>query len=316
MGYFTTNYIFIYKYMPDPFLLGPITSGAPFMIASVQGTNQPAILNTYPSENGTISYYWELSLDTLNGSTGIPVFSSSGVANNTTIIDSINGGGIGFDSDGVTIINVTDPRPINLSQTTFATWWPPDTFLSGIPYTILNGSGATGSIVSACTGCPPACTGCPTIPADNIVILPVNWYFNCTSSGQYNSITDPLASITSWYCVFDPSNDICSGVDTPSGGWTNLPDCQAGIVYRYCLNGKVCGDTNCNGPCSLIYYDCDSSSGNFTCKFDVTKYFEDTKWYETPYFIGSAVGLLVLIIIVMIVVFVLIRNTKEAREKL
>lgn len=290
--------------MSIPFLLGPVSTGASFMLVSIQN-NQPNILNGFPFGGGII-YYWESNLSTVLGGTTLGIFIAEGSLNSLTLTDTTNGGGIAFRSDGVTIGNAAQPAQIMLKQSTFANFFPPNILLSMPIYTISNSSGATASILTTNSG-----TG-PTILADNIIILPVLWYFNCTSSGKFDTINTPLNSVINWFCLVNPDITGCAGISIAKSGWTNLPDCLNGINYDYCLAGQICGTNNCNGPCSVVYDDCDFESGTFTCIFNPLEFFTQTQWWATPYFIGSVVGIVVLIIIVILVVIAMSREGKVA----
>lgn len=287
-----------------PPLIGPIDTGSSFMIASIQN-NIPFILNGTPFQTGLL-YYWESNLTTILSSTNLGIFTAQGTLDSLIITDTVNGGGISFRSDGTTIGNAIIPATIKMSQPLFTNWFPPDIFLSAVIYSIFNSSsGATATILTA----PPGTGGTgPTIPANNIIILPVLWYFNCTQSGSYDIINQPLSSIINWFCIITPGNTGCIGIDIAKGGFTNLPDCIIGNNYAYCPTGDICGNNNCNGPCSVIYDDCNFSSGTYICAFDPEKFFSDTRWWLSPYFIGAVIGIIVIIIILIIVTFAVARH--------
>lgn len=289
-----------------PSLIGPIDSGSSFMIASIQN-NIPFILNGTPYQNGLL-YYWESNLTTISSSATLGVFTAQGTLDSLTITDTVNGGGIAFRSDGVTIGNATSPATIKMSQSLFANWFPPDIFLSAVIYSMLNDNGTTANILTAIPGT--GGTG-PTIPANNLIILPILWYFNCTQSGSYDIINQPLNSIINWFCIVTPSNAGCAGINITKSGFTNLPDCTVGNNYTYCPVGDICGNKNCKGPCSVIYDDCNFSSGNYVCVFNPANFFADTKWWESPYFIGVVVGIIIIIIIIIIVIFAVVRHGKN-----
>ena len=296
--------------MSIPSLLGPIDTGDSFMITSIRG-GQPFVLNGAPFENGLV-YYWESNLDTIVASTTLGVFRAQGTIDALTIMDTINSGGIAFRSNGTTIGNATVPATLKMQQPNFANWFPPDIFLSSVPYTILNSSGVTANVLTAVPGT--GGTG-PTIPANNIIILPVLWYFNCTSSGAYDVYNQPLATLVNWFCVVTPNNPGCTGIVLTDSGWTNLPDCMVGNSYTYCPVGDQCGTDNCKGPCSVIYDDCKFSAGsNYVCVFDPEKYIADERWWTSPYFIGGVVGLIVIAIILIILVFAVARHGRNVSE--
>lgn len=292
-----------------PPLLGPVSTGSSFMIASIRN-NVPYILNGFtPSGQSSISYYWESNLATIDTSTKMGVFIAQGTLGSMILKDTINSGGIGFASDGVTIGNSALPGNVKMSQPLYANWFPPDIFLSAVTYTMYNASnGATAQIHTA-----PSLTS-STVPANDIVILPVWWYFNCTSSGSYQYINEPLNSVANWVCLAATGTTGCSGLSIASGGWTNLSDCMVGNKYTYCTSGNICGNSNCKGPCSVIYDDCNFSSGNYVCVFDPKKYFTDTKWWESPYFIGAVIGIIVIITILLLVTIAVSRHGQKTNK--
>lgn len=289
-----------------PPLLGPIETGASFMIASIRN-GTPYILNGFrPTGQSGISYYWESNLAVIEASTQMGVFTAQGTLDSVILKDTINGGGIAFAADGITIGNAALPTNIKMSQPLYANWFLPNIFLSSVAYTIYNTNGATGQIHTAPT------LSSNSIPANDIVILPVLWYFNCTSSGSYDAISRPLNSVVNWVCLAEPGATGCSGLNLASGGWTNLSDCNVGNKYTYCPNGKTCGNDNCKGPCSVIYDDCNFSSGDFVCVFNPENFFNDTKWWESPYFIGIVIGIVIIIIILLVVVIAVARHGMRA----
>ena len=286
-----------------PPLLGPIDTGSSFMIVSLQN-NIPFVLNGFlPSGRTNISYYWESNLNVINSSATLGIFVAQGTVDSVTIRDSTNGGGIAFETDGVTIVNAITPANMKISQPFYANWFPPDIFISAVQYTMQNvTSGATAFIHTNTSA-----TG-TTIPANNIVFLPILWYFNCTNSGTYDLINQPLSSVVNWFCLADPKISGCDQISLAPGGWTNLSDCNVGNKYTYCAVNNICGNNNCKGPCSVIYDDCNFNQSNYVCVFDADKFFADTQWWESPYFIGAVVGIIVIIIIILIIIFAVARR--------
>lgn len=289
--------------MSIPLLLGPVDTSTPFMFASIQNS-QPYILNGAPLNSGII-YYWEPNLSTISASQNLPVFTASGSLNSLLLIDTVNNGGVAFRADGVTLGNATEPVGVNMSQSMYANWWPPDILLSRAIYTITNPSGSTAQVLTSNSG-----TG-TTIPANNLIVLPVFWYFNCMSNGNYDVINQPLDSAVNWVCTVNSGVTGCTGLSITPTGWTNIADCNNGANYTYCPTAQTCGNSNCNGPCSVIYYDCDYNSGNYSCVFDASKYIADTQWWTSPWFIGIVVGSVLLILILIIIIFAVIRHGRK-----
>jgi hypothetical protein len=293
--------------MSIPFLLGPVDTQDSFMLASIQNGN-PYVLDAAPLGSGVI-YYWNSG----SGPTGLdafgilPVFTANGTTDALALSDSTNGGGLGLRSDGVTLGNAPSPLALNWSQPDFATWQPPDVLLSRVQYSVLNSSGATTQILTGPTG------NAPTIPADNVIILPVIWYSGCTQSGStvniQAEINQPADSIENWFCLVNSGITGCTGAALIQSGWTNLTDCVNDINYDYCPTGSTCGSDNCNGPCGAVYEDCLlGTNSNYECIINPEAAFADTAWWKSPYFIGAVIGIVVLILVIIFVIFILVRK--------
>jgi hypothetical protein len=281
------------------------------MIVSLQN-GIPFVLNgaTIP---GGIAYYWESNLSVIVNGSRFGVFTAQGSLDAVTVSDSINGGGIAFRSDGITIGNAVSPPMIKMSQSQFANFFPPDIFLSMAIYTIFDPAGGTAQILTQ----PPGTGGTGgtgevglTIPANNLIILPVLWYFNCMTSGgttTFDRINEPLNSVINWFCVANPGTTGCSGIMVANNAWTNIPDCSNGVHYMYCPVDQNCGNNNCNGPCSVSYDDCTFSSGTFVCVFDANKFFSTTQWWQSPYFIGAVIAIILVIAVIILIIYFLNR---------
>ncbi|MEM5804079.1 MAG: hypothetical protein QW350_05095, partial [Candidatus Aenigmatarchaeota archaeon] len=93
------------------------------MIVSIQNS-KPYFLNAIQTNN-KLYYYWESDLSKIkDGRMGIFITIGSSI-NNITIIDtnSNNSGGIGFDTDNLTIMNVSKPSAIKINQSVYANWY-------------------------------------------------------------------------------------------------------------------------------------------------------------------------------------------------
>ena len=285
--------------MSIPLLLGPVDTGSSFMIVSIQN-NQPFFLNGSPF-NGGIIYYWESNLQIALTSSTIGIFSAEGTVDALKLTDQQNSGGMSFRADDITIGNADEPLAIKFIQTAFANWFPPDVLLSRAVYTIVNGSGATARIFIT-----PSPTG-PSIPANNIIILSLLWFFNCNPQ-TFQELKTPTDTLGNWFCVVNSSLTGCTGGTSPllvtRSGWTNLNDCNIGDDYTYCPAGQICGNSNCKGPCSVSYYDCDFESNNYVCVFDPNKFLPGTEWWNSPYFVGAMVAIVISIVIFVIVALI------------
>ena len=282
--------------MPEkvPSILGPVTANDSFLIVSLNSGN-PEILNGATHDSGII-YYWESSLSTVAQSAKLPVFVYSGESDAIKISDQNNKGGISFRSNGVTIGNADEPVEIQLDQSSYATWNPPNNLLSAVTYTLKNSNGTTGQVFTKPD------VNSDTRAATNIIILPTVWYLNCTADGMYSSTTIS-SSILSWFCAVNSNISECKDQELATSGWTVVDDCIIGDKYRYCLPDSHCGDQNCKGPCPSDADDCTyrKSDKSYFCKFDPARFFNDTKWYDSPLFFGTIAGLLVLAILVFLI---------------
>lgn len=289
--------------MSIPSIIGPIETGESFMITSIQN-GDPFVLNSVRATGptGSIRYYWESNINEIATNDSMGIFTAAGTIDDLTIHDSKNRGGIGFIPSSTIVTHTSTPAQIIMEQSSFADWFPPDIFLSAVTYTMYTPAGATATILTGVTGM-------DVIPADNLIILPVVWYSNCTSNGRYEFINVPLKSLINWFCLVKPGITGCDSIQLESGGWTNLPDCTAGVNYTYCPTGTTCGNSNCNGPCPSIEYDCTLSNNNYVCEFDIRKFFSDTEWWQSPYFIGAVIAGILIIVIIIILIYVLGRRT-------
>ena len=288
---------------------GGIKAGDSFLLVTTltnAGTTTPAILNAAANGNGFI-YYWETNIAIVLSSTIMPVFTATTTVITTgtnqppalLIVDTINGGGVGYRQDGVTLGNALQASPIIISNPTFAPWSDPYVLLANIPYSITTSTGASARIFLGNT------VSSSTFPANNITILPVTIYGNCP---QCASITDPHGAAANWYCLNNPQGVVCGDVTTLNPTWTSLSDATSKLTYSYCPTGQLCGNAGCRGPCVQNYDDCNPSGSTFTCVINTERYLTTVKWYESPYFIAAVIFILVMIVLVIIVVIVVIRR--------
>lgn len=287
--------------MSDLFLEGPITTGASFMMVSIQNNNQPYFLNATGS-TGSIIYYWE-KISTPDIPPSIGIFISYGTVDNITITNSNTKGYVGFDNNNA-LINITTNIPFKIIQNQYATWNDPNIFLSGAIYTIAKADGTPANIYtdSNITN---------TIPANNIIILPFNWYFNCTNSGAYNSISDSSSSLTQWACSVNSTLPLCENTTVIPQAWTNINDCIIGNSYIYCGVGQSCGTNDCNGPCNQKCTDCKFANNTYNCNINDICLTKNTKWWTSPYFIGGIIGLGVLLIVIIIAIVAVSHHGKK-----
>jgi len=264
-------------------ILGPVTS---FFITSIQN-EKPNVLNAVKKDSGII-YYWESDASALSQIT--PVFAAVASGDNYIINDSTNMGGIGFRTDGVIGHAETGPA-IDISNSRYEKW---EDLLSNILYTIKE----DGKVSKIFTDSDEK----HTIKSDNLMLLPTSWYTHCSSTDPGLKIASAAQSLANWFCVVDSSSSACSAVsETISSGWTTLNECQVGVNYDYCLTGKYCGDSNCNGPCQDSGV-CEYESTKYVCMADPQKF----KFFTSPIFI--AIIFLVFIMGMFVVAF---RHTRK-----
>lgn len=267
--------------------IGPVTTGASFMFGSLQN-GIPYLLNGASYNNGII-YYWESNYQTISNSTKIPLFSASGSLSSLILKDGTNDGGLSFRQDGVTIGNANPPTNVTMTQTVYANWTYPDLFLASATYSIFNPSGVLAQVLTNNSG-----TG-PTLPADNIIIIPGTYYYNCTST-SYKQNTQIQKSIKNWFCSI---NTIYCNDWTLVTGWTELNDCTIGFEYPYCPLNTYCGSIDtCKGPCSPSTNRCTFNDNNYICRQSLS-----TNWLSSMYFLIAIVFIGFLIVMGMILLF-------------
>jgi hypothetical protein len=277
--------------------IGPITVGASFMFVSIQN-NIPYILNGVSYDNG-ISYYWESDYGIISKSPTIPVFSASGSLSSLKLKDSTNGGGLSFRQDGVTIGNSNTPSTIIMSQNTYANWDYPDIFLANITYSMTNPSNTPAQILITNSG-----TG-PTIVADNIIIIPGAYYYNCTSTTCKQN-TNIKTSISNWFCSVNTT--YCNNKPFVTG-WTELDDGSIGFEYPYCPINSYCGSIDtCKGPCSASIDTCVFSNDNYICKLSPSASL-NTNWISSTYFLIAIVALGFFIVMGIILLFYIMKKS-------
>lgn len=294
-------------------VLGGIKAGDAFLMVSMLTNNStpiPAVLNAAANGNGFI-YYWETDMAIALSSTLLPVFSATtsvsndGKQTNFLLKDTINGGGMGYRSDGITLGNALQPSPITIANPTFALWSDPFVFLANVPYSITN-AGRSALIFLGNT------PTYPTFPANNIIILPTTIYGNCP---QCATISDPHVAVANWWCLQDPQGPLCGSVTTLNPSWTSLSDASDKLDYKYCTTGNLCGTGACRGPCTATYDDCNPSGSTFACVINPERYITTVKWYESPYFIAAMIFILVMIILVIIVAIVVVRHIGQSASE-
>jgi len=284
--------------------IGPITNEDSFMIVSIFNSNPYALtaVTGYFGATGTtgLGYQWETPGTGFTGTVG--VFTASATGSNMIVTDSANSGYIGFNS--LNVVNVSSPTQLSITQTRYTNWDPPNLFLANVEYELSN-PGTTGNNTGLIQ------IGKGLTGATNLMFISTKWYYSCTS--EITSTNNANDTLITWACNVK-GNPNCPQTFLPSG-WTNIPDCNNAIFYNYCGTGTYCSNTNCNGPCPATYDDCDYSSNQYSCKLDPEKYFKDTKWWESWYFIGSIVALSIIMIILIVVVIAVLKMHKKKEEE-
>jgi len=314
---------------------GGIKAGDSFVLATVltnNGVQTPAILNAAPSGNGVI-YYWETNIFVVVSSNRMPVFSATTTVEDTTtnasaedgnggnttgdsggpivtsllLKDTINQGGLGYRSDGVTLGNAVTASATRITNPTFAPWGDPYVLLASVPYTITNPSGATARIFLGNTNTS------DTFPATGIIILPVVVFGACLPNGMCAQFSDPHDMVANWYCLTSPQSLFCGNVDDPlNPTWTSRSDANSRLTYSYCPVNRLCGDNGCRGPCENNYDDCNPNNNTFSCSINTGRFIATSQWYQSPYFIAAVIFVLVMIIIVIIVAISLARKVGQS----
>lgn len=287
--------------MTDFFIIGPIERNDSFLIIS-EIDNKPAIL-TGKKVNEKFEYYWDnnLTIEALQ-ELKIIVFTGNGTTPKLTYQDTINGGSLGS-VEGI-LSNVALSQEIDTEQSQFATWFQPTILLTGGEYTFENVSIYKDSSITT------------TVKAEKLQFLPLAWYGR-ENDGSCVIPNRPVTTIINWICNEPNPPAACEQQQIFNQAWTRLSECNENLRYQYCPSGKICGNDNCNGPCTAIYYDCNYDTGNsqFVCDFDPEKFFTDTKWYENPYVIGFVIGIIVIVIILVVILIIVGNSFKKKKYK-
>lgn len=136
-----------------------------------------------------------------------------------------------------------------------------------------------------------------TCESIKILALPSVFYL-CGSCGSNSDPTVPITIEGCWISdSFSSQPDICP--QNAAESFTDLPDCQNGIWYRYCNNNTECSK-GCKGQCSNgLACTYDGSIPGFKCEQPQT----EKPWYQQEWFIALAVGLFILFILMLIIIF-------------
>src|SRR5690606_24269366 len=134
------------------------------------------------------------------------------------------------------------------------------------------------------------------VSSENIYLIPIGLFTNCTSNGNYDYLNSPLSVSLNWICNLNKESEDCPE-DIINLAWTTLNDCQEGNEFHYCLNNEICGNKNCNGPCSNINDNCQLFD-NYQCQ---ANYQINKSIWQSPIFII----LFIITIIMIIIIFLL-----------
>lgn len=293
--------------MAENFVIGSIQTQQGFLWTAFSD-GKKLILDSIKNKQGEINYFWNPNyLNDTKVLSSIPIFSvrsgkTDGQNNALKIIsvyfdDLLNSGGIGFLSSSSIIINQKNSAEISpVSVPSLTTWFLPTILLSNASYEFQTTSNIKISIYKDST--------LKDVVQYPVILLPITWYGNCNGD-KYDVVNTKEGTVLNWTCNVSDPPSICDQILILPNGFTILDDCQIGVIYQYCNQPNLCGSGNCNGPCSQFYYDCKTSSKTlpYQCFFDSEKFFLDTKWYESYYFI---IGVAAVALIILILIFILI----------
>lgn len=295
--------------------LGPISDQQGVVILSLID-NSPYYLNSVTGSNSSINYYWENSISVLDKTNFTPLtFSFNGTINSDQTIvasfsDQVNTGSYLSVSNGI-LSSSNSIATLNLSQSLFANWNPPDILLSGAPYTIFDNN---NNVVEVYTDSELK----DKAAANSVFFMSYPSVVNCTTSSggtasaQY---ADAGYIISSWICnISGNTGSFCTSNDFASFLWTQASDCLQGVKYAYCPTGDTCGSQdNCNGPCTDNIETCKlDSNSNFSCQIDPKKIISN--WYKNKLVLGVLIGVagfIFLIIVIMAIVFFKRKSSKQ-----
>ena len=265
-------------------MLGPVPADGktPFFLATVSGGNF-YVLNSWqnPTTSQALVYYFDPTyLDSQSGepaaysppyftatSSGGEIFTLKDVTVQpqggieTRFRSNRSGGGLSLQAS-VEPPTVSHGNPVALifSPNGAAPWQ--SQLLTGVSYSISDPS--SGEVVSFYSGAvpplPPYGSPSPPFLGNNVFVLPLDWYFSalgkCVAGGNV---------LQSAYCSTPPFST-SAGCQSGGRGWTEIGQCQEGVVYEYCPPGQQCGQNNCNGPCPRKEVCQLGESEDFSCR--------------------------------------------------
>jgi hypothetical protein len=294
-----------------PFLIGPIDISSSFMMVTLIDNIPYVLVTRQIAQSNQIIYALEdnlnILLDPNNTSEILAILNVTGSLDTIQFKNTIVGGGFGTNSIGQ-LINIETPDTFVVKQSQFANWNPPDIFLTSTDYTITQSNGNKISV--------------GTISNPTFNFLPIIWYFPCPqNSSSCCNLNTPASILLNWFCLYDSTKDWCQNDDDPDlalpitdKGWTNFPDCTIGNFYTYCPPNTYCGNNNCKGPCQSQTNDCNFNSNQYVCQINLNKAASNLKWWESPVFIGSMIGLGILIIFLIVIIFIVDRDGKMVKN--
>lgn len=308
-------------------VIGPLNSGDSCLLGYISSGGKPFIVNAVnvSSTSSNILYYLEGSLLNIQVSSLLPAFRINAVGlpgNPTTVTfaDQVNGGGLvigGSNANGNTLLlaNGTVPAPITIAQTPrtggqLASWRSPVVALSNVQYSLQNSTNNISLILNGPSFTDGNNNPTSTTPAGSLYIIPINWFANC-SGGKSDIVSTAFGAASNWYCNIDSTDGFCIlGNIIGSQGWTQLTDCESGLVYPYCTVDETCGTQGCRGICSQPYLNCQiigSNPAQVGCKFDLAAYVEDPAIWRSPLFIGAVVAIIFVLFVIIAIIVHLVR---------
>lgn len=302
-------------------VIGPINSGTAFMLVRIgKGTSGatgpvPMFLNVKDQGDAGLVYYWERAIEKLSDE--MPIFAASGGDNNFALSDRTNSGGLGVLNDGTQLIlkNSGTPLILRYLQSTYAEWFPPTQFLANVPYSIYSTKDLKNPVVIYNSD---AIHSDDVAPATDVMMLPTVIF--SISGGNLESLVSPADTMREWFCMAQHLQ-VCTLGNGNTGptflnAYTLRNDADRNYLYSYCPVNNTCGAGNCNGPCGVIYDDCVASTANvFGCIFDSNKYFSESSWWKSMWFIITISVIFAVIVIMLIAGLVWGIKAKKQNDK-
>lgn len=253
--------------------LGPVDVKSELVIIMFQDNTIYGLSSGKPNSTSGVTYRFLDMMDTSGMNSGGKVktnsqniknlvkFKVTGVTDNFILQESGKNFYLGEKSfqNNVFADRVSQNQHNKVTQTMYQEWSDPTVFLSGALYDMetVSKQKYTYEWNTFNLGI--------QVYRGKIFFLPLKFFTGCIGTTKTtNTKVDTIILAT--FCSLTTNAQFkasCSGQKIVDKAWTNIPDCNAGILYKYCEPGKFCA-YDCKSPCTLEFKD------KFKCEWNNT----------------------------------------------